>query len=425
MKRILVFPGGSEIGLEINKSLRYIKDIEIFSAGSDVSNPAPFFFSRHFILPTIFEDGWIEKLNSVIKDCKIDYIFPAYDDIIVALAKNKERINANVISSPLKTCLITRSKQKTYELFQDILPTPEVFKKLTDIKVFPVFIKPDKGQGSKDAYIVNSLEELKVLLNKYKETIITEYLPGREFTIDCFSDRGTGLLFCEGRERIRIRNGITVNSKIVTDYKFKEYALKISEKLDLYGAWFFQLKEDQNGVLKLMEIGPRIAGTMALNRVRGINFPLLSIYEFERVDIKILKNNYEIEIDRALQNRYKVKLSYDTIYLDLDDTLIINKKVNLLLIKFLYQCINLNKKIIILTRHRENINKTLLKFKINRILFDKIIVIKENELKSNYIKNQNSIFIDDSFSERTDVANKCKIPTFDCSMVESLLEDRY
>ncbi len=66
-----------------------------------------------------------------------------------------------------------------------------------------------------------------------------------------------------------------------------------------------------------------------------------------------------------------------------------------------------------------------MKFKINRNLFDKIIVIKENELKSNYIKNQNSIFIDDSFSERMDVANKCKIPTFDCSMVESLLEDRY
>jgi len=86
-----------------------------------------------------------------------------------------------------------------------------------------------------------------------------------------------------------------------------------------------------------MEIAPRIAGTMAIHRVLGINFLLLSIYEYERVDIRILKNSYEIEIDRALQNRYKIYLQYEKIYLDLDDTLILNNKINILLISFIFQ----------------------------------------------------------------------------------------
>lgn len=92
-----------------------------------------------------------------------------------------------------------------------------------------------------------------------------------------------------------------------------------------------------DGSLYLMEIAPRIAGTMAIHRVLGINFLLLSIYEYERVDIRILKNSYEIEIDRALQNRYKIYLQYEKIYLDLDDTLILNNKINILLISFIFQ----------------------------------------------------------------------------------------
>jgi len=36
-------------------------------------------------------------------------------------------------------------------------------------------------------------------------------------------------------------------------------------------------------------------------------------------------------------------------------------------------------------------------------------------------KENKSIFIDDSFSERLDVSKNCNIPTFDCSMIEVLL----
>jgi hypothetical protein len=55
--RVLVFPGGTEIGLEINKSLRDCKEVELFSAGDDVSNHAPFVFRHHHFVPSIREAG--------------------------------------------------------------------------------------------------------------------------------------------------------------------------------------------------------------------------------------------------------------------------------------------------------------------------------------------------------------------------------
>ena len=38
------------------------------------------------------------------------------------------------------------------------------------------------------------------------------------------------------------------------------------------GSWFFQMKRDSEGHLKLLEIAPRIGGTSSLYRIKGVNF---------------------------------------------------------------------------------------------------------------------------------------------------------
>jgi carbamoyl-phosphate synthase large subunit len=41
-RNVFIFPGGTEIGLEINKSLRHCIEVQLFSAGLSVSNHAPY-----------------------------------------------------------------------------------------------------------------------------------------------------------------------------------------------------------------------------------------------------------------------------------------------------------------------------------------------------------------------------------------------
>jgi hypothetical protein len=425
-KNVLIFPGGTEIGLEIWKSLKDVKDIALYSAGSDVSNHAPYVFKNHLIIPDIHNSKWIECLNAYILEYKIDYIFPAYDDIVIALAKNATKLKAKIISSPLDTCLLTRSKSKTYGRFKNLLPIPRTYCEISEIDYFPVFVKPDAGQGSQGASKVNDLNSLELSLQHNENLVISEYLSGKEFTIDCFTDRIRGLLFCNGRERIRTRAGISMNSKPVDaniNKIFTNYANIINNELEFFGAWFFQLKLDASNIFKLLEIAPRISGTMATYRVRGVNFPLLSIYEHERINIEIMENPCDLVIDRALMNRYRHNIKYDRVYIDLDDTIIIGERINIDLMRFLYQAINDRCELILISKSVNDLHDYLKKKRLLG-LFDKIIQLEKNESKADYIDPHGSIFIDDSFSERKSVFDRHKIPTFDCSMIELLIDER-
>ena len=53
-------------------------------------------------------------------------------------------------------------------------------------------------------------------------------------------------------------------------------------------------------------------------------------------------------------------------------------------------------------------------------LFDSVDFIKESESKADYIKFKDSIFIDDSFSQRLEVHEKCQILTLDPTMLSSI-----
>lgn len=223
-------------------------------------------------------------------------------------------------------------------------------------------------------------------------------------------------------ERRRVRNGISVNTYPVEDIEFNNIAKKINENLNIRGAWFFQVKKNKNNKLVLLEIEPRIAGAMGINRSIGVNLPLITLFDFENIDIEIMKNNFNICLDRALENKYKIDLEYDEVFVDLDDTIIMRQTINANLIKFLFQCVNEKKRITLITRHLESdLEDYLRKYRIYEI-FDEIIVINDGSKKHKHIKNLKSIFIDDSYIERKDVKDNIGIPVFDIDSIECLIK---
>ncbi len=244
-----------------------------------------------------------------------------------------------------------------------------------------------------------------------------------EYTIDCFTDKDGVLRVASLRDRARTKTGISVNSRnLPLDDDILRIAKEINSRLTFCGAWFFQMKLNANNQYRMLEISPRIPGTMGLSRNTGVNFPLLTIYTLLGYPVEILKHDYNIEVDRAFINRYKINQEYSCVYLDLDDTLELKDKVNQWLMLYLYQCVNNNVELYLLTRHARDINETLAKHKISPELFNQIIHIKDESPKSNYITRKDAIFIDDSFRERIDVKEKCKIKVFDLDQIEALLD---
>lgn len=421
--KILVFPCGSEIGLEIKRAFEGSKHFDLIGGTSIESEHGKYVYN-HVIenIPYVESNDFITNISKIVKKYNIDLIFPAHDSVVLKLAQHQEEIlPAKVVTSPLKTCEICRSKIKTYNFFNDFIPTPKIFNKKEIQLSFPIFLKPDVGQGSKGTKLIKNQIEYDFYINQQENLMVLEYLPGNEYTIDCFTDYNGNLLFVGGRERIRISNGISVDTKPKDDPRFNDIAQKINSKLIFNGGWFFQVKENINKELVLLEIAPRIAGSMALHRALGVNIPIMSAYNSLGIPINIIKNFYNIRMDRALNNKYKIDICYDYVYVDLDDTLIINNiTVNYLLVAFLYKSINEKKKIILLTKHSNNVYDTLKKFRLNN-LFDEIIKIDLSDEKNKYIKNTNSIFIDDSYIERKKIAETYKIPVFDVNMLEVLM----
>jgi carbamoylphosphate synthase large subunit len=425
MKRnVLVFPCGSEIGLEINRALANSAHFNAYGVNS-INDHGKYVYKNYIHkLIDLEEPDFLDDLNKIIEMYHIDFIIPAHDSVNLFMAENQSEIKAVVLTSVPETCSLCRSKGATYEMFKDLIPTPELYNDF-ELLNYPVFLKPDVGQGTKGTYTVNSTEEIDFYLKMDPTILAMEYLPGKEYTVDCFTNKDGELLFAEGRVRHRISNGISINSWQIKNEDFQRIAHVINKTLTFRGVWFFQLKERANGELVLMEISPRIAGTMALFRARGVNFVLLSLFDRMGFDVSVVQNDFEIEIDRALFARFTISIDYDYVYVDFDDTIIVDNCVNTLLMKFLYQAKNSSKKIVLLTKHIFNMQETLDHFAISRLLFDEVIQIKRSENKINYINYKKSIFIDDSFEERRVVMQNLKIPTFGLDAVESLLSEKF
>ena len=273
--------------------------------------------------------------------------------------------------------------------------------------------------------IIDKQEEIYSVLNTGREYSICEFLPGTEYTVDCFTDRYGVLRVCQPRVRERIKMGIAVRSSLCPlDEEIAGIANIINRKLVFNGAWFFQLKKNLHEEYKLLEISPRIPGTMGASRNLGINFPLLTLFNMWEYDVDIIDNHLDITLDRAFINRYRSNLIYDIVYLDFDDTLYLHDKINICLMAFCYQCVNKHIPIILLTKHSEDIYEALSLFKISSDMFEKIIHINHRQNKADYIKGEHPILIDDSFAERQNVLNQLGIAVYDLDMVESLLDWR-
>ena len=419
---VLILPGGTEIGLELRRALGDLKEIELAGAGSADDRQGPFAYRRWADVPPVTVRGWLPALNAVIDDLGIDFVVPGHDDVLLALAEQAGEIHARVVTSPLRTCRITRSKRATYELLRDVVPVPHVFASPRDVTAFPVFAKPDRSQGSRGAMEVHDAHGLDRALAAGSD-LVMELLPGEELTVDCFSDRERGVLFARPRPRLRTRAGISMATRTrEDDGTALALAQAIASRLELHGAWFFQCREDADGRLRLLEVAPRIAGTSALHRVTGVNFALLSIYEQLGAPLELTGNPVSVELDRALVNRYRHDLVYSAVYVDLDDTLTVHGRVNRRLVALLYQFLGDGHRLVLLTRHRADLTETLSRLRLGE-LWDEIIHVSDDETpKADFIHEPDAILIDDSFRERRVAAERLGIATFDSSMIE-LLED--
>lgn len=422
MINVLIFPAGEINSVELHAALSTSVNIKVFGAAS-VERHGAFVFRNYTPgLPFIDDDNFIPELNKLIAHNQIDVIFPTHDTVAEYFAINRSDIKAKIISDNPEASRICRDKLLTLNHFVGYDFTPTLY--MRSFYKLPAFSKPRKGQGSVGARIVRTKEEFDMVIDD-KDVVTCEYLTGDEFTVDCLTDKNGDLVVVSPRTRSRTMAGVSVGARTVADeVEFTRIADVINSKMVLRGLWFFQVKEDENGRLKLLEISTRCAGGMGLTRVRGANLPLMSVYVAMGYDVKAVLNGEEIIADRTLITRYKLDYEYKSVYIDFDDTVVIRGDVYTPVLSFIYQCRNKAVPVYLVTRHEEDIDQTLERYAISKDLFEGIFQLKQGENKAKCITKPKPIFIDNSFIERHRVKETLGIPVFDVDAIELLIDWR-
>ena len=123
----------------------------------------------------------------------------------------------------------------------------------------------------------------------WPDLLVTEYLPGQEFTTDVF--RGDAGIVVIPRLRENIRTGITFEAKVDLRNDFIQYSSCMAEALDLRYCFGFQFKLSDDNIPKLLESNPRVQGTMVASVFAGFNLIYFSVMEAlgEKVNVDNLK----------------------------------------------------------------------------------------------------------------------------------------
>jgi len=417
--RVLVFPAGTEVGLEIGRALERSLHVRLHGAGSRDDHGA-LSFERYARVPEIDVADFDAAFAALLAKWDIELVFATHDTVQAYLAERAAAWGVRLVNGDAHACRIARSKRLTLDTFAQTGWMPHRHDDPAAIKQWPVAVKPDAGQGGQGFFRVDNPTALAQAMATVAQPLVTEFLPGEEISVDCFSDRHRRLLYVGPRSRERVVGGIAMRSRpLAPDPAVTAIAEAINASLTLRGPWFLQLRRDARGAWKLLEFSCRLSTGSTAARAAGVNLPLLAVQDFLGRDLEVLAEPRLRVLERRLEPHAVLDYDFDTCYFDLDDTLIRDGRANPAAMRLAYRLLELGKRLVLLTRHTGDLQRTLAAARIAPGLFDQIVHLREGEPKSTAIRAP-ALFIDNHYPERREVSRRHGIPVFDVDALDLL-----
>lgn len=279
------------------------------------------------------DEEYIPQLLELCRQDSIDLLIPTIDTDLLVLSENAEKFEAIgtkvLISKPDKIA-ICRDKNYTADFFESCgLKAPHTYNDYTKYaEGFPCFIKPKDGSSSINAFKVNNAEELEVYAQKIGDYIIQPFIEGTEYTIDIFCDLNGEPITIIPRERMQVRAGEVLKTRITMDSVMIKEGRQLVEGFRPCGPMTVQLiRQNGTDVDYYIEINPRFGGGAPLSMKAGAR----SAEEILKLIIGETVKYHEDDInDQAVYSRFDQCVCIDRginnqpikgVIFDLDDTL--------------------------------------------------------------------------------------------------------
>jgi carbamoyl-phosphate synthase large subunit len=254
---------------------------------------AGFFMSDiNEVIPEADNASFLDRLFEIVMANGVDILMPSsgfdiypYSENVAALAD----LGAKAIVSDRESLEICRDKILTFRTLSSKFILPFTTVEPNKVKQFPVIAKPRFGKGSRDIIRIDDESDLRYVSSKFEDMIFQEFLPGREYTIDVLSDLDKNGLIAVPRIRIQTKGGISTKGRIILDPEIESTCMHMAECVGIRGPCCIQMKESTEGVLKLVEINPRMGGGTIFSTLAGANFPKMLVDMVEGNEISIPK----------------------------------------------------------------------------------------------------------------------------------------
>jgi carbamoyl-phosphate synthase large subunit len=237
---------------------------------------------RSMVLPPVYADGFGDALLNAVRREKIQVVLPVRNEdmeVLEGLRENLFQAGAVLVQSPPATVEICLDKLLLYrKLAQHHFDTPytEELGQCEDSfgNMFPFFVKPRRGSGSRRAGVVWSKEELEAHLGGHSEPMVVQpYVQGQEYTVDMFFDKGK-LVQHVLRKRVSVANGQMDRGEVCADLDLNSYRkiVNIGSFLQFHGPVNVQFINAEEACY-VTDINPRFSGGIGLSIAAGADFP--------------------------------------------------------------------------------------------------------------------------------------------------------
>lgn len=232
------------------------------------SAPALRFADESIIIPKIKSENYIDALISTCKEKEIALIVPTIDTELEILAKSKEKIEKNsqarvLVSDYASTAACCNKIETVRVLEKHGFGYPQVITE-SDLKNktynFPLFIKPQDGSSSINAFKIKTERELRFFLDYIDKPIVQECVSGSEYTVDCFCDFDGQVITVVPRIRLATRGGEVLKGKIDKNAAIVADVKRLLQTIGFIGQITVQCFLCDDGSIKYIEINPRFGG---------------------------------------------------------------------------------------------------------------------------------------------------------------------
>jgi len=308
--RVFIPSGAGAPGFAgICRCLKESPDLEVFAGDADPDAYGKALSDHFFHAPASNSEAYTDWVLQTAAGNSIDVILPITTRELLVLAEMQSQLQAMGIALPLtdlKNISIANHKGRLYSFLHERGYTVPAFWRVTALHALKaaiqdfgqecrMFMKPAEGNGSRGVAVIEpvnhtlnqnflgekpgvqhiGLADLDRLLPESfpGEMLLSEFLPGKEYSVDVLANQGA-MLYGLCRSRDKMSAGISVRGCFVKNEEILQMSQTFVKELNLHGPIGLQFREDANGRPLLLEINPRLQGTVSSCLGAGINVPL-------------------------------------------------------------------------------------------------------------------------------------------------------